>query len=264
MNVKMYLGLLIALGSNLSVQSAYYTKSSKNVALTTCSNPGTLALTFDDGPYLYQNEISDYLYDRDIKGTFLVNGYNYDCIYDEEVVEHLRHTFAQGHLIGSHTWSHANISTLSAHELHEQLDLLERALKRILGIKPKFFRAPYGDHTEENLTILRQRGYVVVDWSSDSGDSVGASAEESNAMYSQLAEKYPAPQIALNHETYEDTARKVTPHAVTVLQKAGYKLMHVSECLGMGKRLEDIYQWVGKPSKRDSSWTCEGTPKPGN
>jgi hypothetical protein len=80
---------------------------------------------------------------------------------------------------------------------------------------------------------------------------MGASAKKSKSMYTKLAKKYPSPQIALNHETYKDTAHKVTPHAVTVLQKAGYELMHVSECLGMGSNLEDLYQWVGEPSKRD-------------
>ncbi|KAA1110256.1 Carbohydrate esterase 4 protein [Puccinia graminis f. sp. tritici] len=270
MNAKIYLTFLIAFASHSSVQSAHHPKAAKHVVFSTCSKPGTLALTYDDGPYRYQNQISDYLYDRDIKGTFFVNGYNYNCIYDKDVVKHLRHISlifvpwlnpqATSNLICLHfifpiefvlAWSHTNISTLSVHELHQQLDLNERALKKILGIKPKFFRAPYGEHTKENLKVLKQRGYVVVDWSSDSEDSMGASAKKSKAMYTKLAKKYPSPQIALNHETYKDTAHKVTPHAVTVLQKAGYELMHVSECLGMGSNLEDLYQWVGEPSERD-------------
>jgi len=263
MNANFFLCFLMVASCSV-VQSAHHPKASKHVVFSTCSKPGTAAITFDDGPYVYQNKISDYLYERDVKGTFFVNGYNYDCIYDKDVVERLRHTFAQGHLIGSHTWSHVNISTLSAHQLHKQLDLNEKALKKILGIKPKFFRAPYGEHSKESLKVLKERGYVVVDWSRDSEDSMGASAKKSNAMYTKMAKKYPAPQIALNHETYKDTARKVTPHAVEVLQGAGYELMHVSECLGMGTEPEDLYQWVGEPSERDSSWTCKGTPKPGN
>ncbi|EFP77728.2 uncharacterized protein PGTG_03684 [Puccinia graminis f. sp. tritici CRL 75-36-700-3] len=243
MNAKIYLTFLIAFASHSSVQSAHHPKAAKHVVFSTCSKPGTLALTYDDGPYRYQNQISDYLYDRDIKGTFFVNGYNYNCIYDKDVVKHLRHTFAQA-------WSHTNISTLSGFSPN-CINVLLFRYSEILGIKPKFFRAPYGEHTKENLKVLKQRGYVVVDWSSDSEDSMGASAKKSKAMYTKLAKKYPSPQIALNHETYKDTAHKVTPHAVTVLQKAGYELMHVSECLGMGSNLEDLYQWVGEPSERD-------------
>ncbi|PLW57542.1 hypothetical protein PCANC_02624 [Puccinia coronata f. sp. avenae] len=257
MNAAVYLISLMAFASYSSVRSAHHPQASKHSVYTTCSKPGTLALTFDDGPYIYQTKISDYLYERGIQGTFFVNGNNYDCIYDKEVVKRLKKTFEQGHLIGSHTWSHANISTLSVRELHRELDLNEEALIKILGIKPKFFRAPYGEHTKENLKVLKERGYIVVDWSSDSEDSMGASAKKSKAMYAKLAKKYPAPQIALNHETYKDTARKVTPYAVNVLQKAGYELMHVSECLGLGSGPEDLYQWVGEPSERDSSWTCK-------
>ncbi|POW07984.1 hypothetical protein PSTT_07860, partial [Puccinia striiformis] len=222
---------------------------------TTCSRPRLAALTFDDGPYNYENRISDYLHARQIKGTFFVNGNNYGCIYDESTVQRLKRSFYQGHLIASHTWSHANISTLSATQLHQQLDLVERALMKILGVKPKFFRAPYGEHNQQSLDILKKRGYIVIDWSFHWRDP-----EESMKAYNQLAKKFPASQIALNHETYQATAEKVTPYAVSMLQKAGYKLVHVSECLGTGTNINDLYQFVGKPSARDSSWTCSGTP----
>ncbi|KAI7948864.1 hypothetical protein MJO29_010529 [Puccinia striiformis f. sp. tritici] len=250
MNSILYLSSLVALLSQL-VQAD---------PPTICSRPGLAALTFDDGPYDYQNQIGDYLHNRGINGTFFVNGNNYDCIYDEQYVQRLKRTFAQGHLIGSHTWSHPNISTLSAPQLNQQLDLVERALMKILGVKPKFIRAPYGEHNKQSLDILAKRGYTVVDWSFDSGDSVGATPESSMKGYNKLAKKFPAPQIALNHETYQTTATKVIPYAVPVLQKAGYRLVHVSECLGTGTDINHLYQFVGKPSARDSSWTCAGTP----
>lgn len=64
--------------------------------------------------------------------------------------------------------------------------------------------------------------------------------------------------IALNHETKRDTAQTVIPAAVKELKKKGYKLVFVSECLGI-----EPYQAVGKPKKRDSTWTCTGLPAPG-
>lgn len=65
---------------------------SANQVITTCRNPNSFAMTFDDGPYIYQNNISDYLISRGIHGTFFVNGYNYDCIYEENIVASLRHS----------------------------------------------------------------------------------------------------------------------------------------------------------------------------
>ncbi|EGG01752.1 family 4 carbohydrate esterase, partial [Melampsora larici-populina 98AG31] len=221
--------------------------------ISTCRDSGTFALTFDDGPYIYENEVSDFLSSRGIHGTFFINGYNYDCIYDQNIVDQLRHTFSQGHLIGSHTWSHPDITTLSAADFNIQLDLVETAMKKILGVKPRYFRPPFGRINDENLQILNSRGYKVVTWSFDSGDSTGASTTTSDQAYDEISKSFPTPQIALNHETHETTASEVSQHAVQVLQKAGYRLVSVSECLGSGRSQDDYYQDIGEPEQRDVS-----------
>ncbi|KAH9821215.1 family 4 carbohydrate esterase [Melampsora americana] len=231
--------------------------------ITTCKNPKTFAMTFDDGPFIYENKISDYLHNKSIRGTFFINGNNYDCIYNQQIVDQLIHTFKQGHLIGSHTWSHPNITLLTPSQLNQQLELIEIAMKKILGVKPRYFRPPYGDITDENLKVLKTRGYTVVNWNFDSGDSLGVSATESKNRYDQTARLFPRPQISLNHETIQSTAEIVTPYAVTVLKKAGYRLVDIAECLGLPSTPQQFYQSVGKPEKRDSSWTCDGSPVPG-
>jgi len=48
---------------------------------------------------------------------------------------------------------------ISREALHEELTRIEDALKKILGIKPKFFRPPYGSFNEEALDVLESRGY---------------------------------------------------------------------------------------------------------
>ncbi|CAG8814262.1 29321_t:CDS:2, partial [Racocetra persica] len=52
--------------------------------IDTCQNPYTLALTFDDGPRSWTNDLLDKLDEYDIKATFFVNGHNENdyCIYD--------------------------------------------------------------------------------------------------------------------------------------------------------------------------------------
>ena len=80
---------------------------------SSCTTPNTVALTFDDGPYIYEGEIVNTLNNAGVKATFFVNGNNWDCIYDDNVVSSLKAAHAAGHLIGSHTWSHADLTTLS-------------------------------------------------------------------------------------------------------------------------------------------------------
>lgn len=237
-------------------------RSVETEVITACTKSDSFALTYDDGPHIYEDKLADYLHDRDIKGTFFLNGNNWNCIYDEEIVAKLKHTFGQGHLIASHTWSHPDITALTDDEFKQQLDLIETAFKKILGIKPRYFRPPYGKINDNNLRILKERGYKVINWSFASRDADGASPSESKNSYDQVAKQYPSPQIALNHETHESTVTDVTPHAISVLQKAGYKLVNVAECLGLQSTSDQFYQSVGQPGTRDSSWTCSGTPQP--
>ncbi|BGP19962.1 hypothetical protein JCM10213_006739 [Rhodosporidiobolus nylandii] len=222
--------------------------------VTRCKNDGDFALTFDDGVYTYGKEVASYLTNNDIKGTFFVNGNNWACIYDNADELIARHK--AGHVIGSHTWTHPDISKLSAAELNKQLDLVETALKKIIGVKPRFFRPPYGSYNSDNLQVLKERGYTVIDWNFDSGDSVGRAASQTVKDYKAL--KYPTSYIALNHETKEGTAKTVIPSVVPALQKKGYRLVDMATCLGVSP-----YQSVGTPGKRDKTWTCAGTPQPG-
>ncbi|KAJ4304397.1 hypothetical protein N0V88_002010 [Collariella sp. IMI 366227] len=41
-----------------------------------CVNPGEIALTFDDGPYIYTNDLLDKLKSYGAKATFFVTGNN--------------------------------------------------------------------------------------------------------------------------------------------------------------------------------------------
>ena len=52
------------------------------------------------------------------------------------------------------------------------------------------------------------------------------------------------------------SSTQVLPHAIDVLQKAGYKLVTLAECLG-----EQPYQHVGSPSPRDVSSLTIRPPK---
>lgn len=110
-----------------------------------------------------------------------------------------------------------------------------------------------GSINDEKLQILTDRGYKVVNWSFDSEDSLGATANQSKASYDKLAKEFPKPQISLNHEPVQTTADDVAPYAINLLQNAGYKLISLPECLGFGTSTESFYQSVGKPSTRDVS-----------
>lgn len=71
--------------------------------IRSCTTPGVVALTFDDGPYIYTSAILDALRDTGAKATFFINGDNWGNILNPDNQAIVQRTLAEGHQIGSHT-----------------------------------------------------------------------------------------------------------------------------------------------------------------
>ncbi|KAJ7022192.1 carbohydrate esterase family 4 protein [Mycena alexandri] len=215
-----------------------------------CKNKGDVALTFDDGPYLYLEDISNALVAAGAHGTFFFNGNNFRCIYN--LAESVKYAHAHGHMIGSHTYAHKDLTTLTSDQIHNEMWLVEQALQRIIGVTPAFMRPPYGLYNDLVRQVSHVRNQSLVIWDFDSGDSTGSSVTSSEALYAAVASKNPSNVLAVNHETSETTAHQVLPYAISTLKAAGYKLVTVAECLGL-----PAYQHVGTPGTPDpNTWKC--------
>lgn len=81
--------------------------------ITQCTQPGTFAITFDDGPYIYTDQILDILKNNGVKATFFVNGQNWGDINDPVNSARVRRAINEGHQIGSHTYLSLLFSSLS-------------------------------------------------------------------------------------------------------------------------------------------------------
>jgi len=216
---------------------------------SSCTVPNTVALTFDDGPYIYTKEVVDQLDKAGAKGTFFFNGKNWDCIYNAGPMDSVKYAYSHGHMIGSHTWSHKDLATLTPEEIDDEMSRLEQAVQRITGALVGFMRPPYGSYNQQVLEVSGNRSQGVVIWDFDSQDSGGATPEQSQNLYNDKANQHPSTILALNHDTRNTTVREVLPYAISRLQGAGYKLVTVAECLGM-----PAYQSVGLPA--EGTWTC--------
>ncbi|KAI3620900.1 chitin deacetylase [Moniliophthora roreri] len=214
---------------------------------TTCNKPNTVAFTFRPEPELFSNEIVSFLGQQGVKATFFFR----DCIYNRDAMNRVKNVYNNGHMIGSHTWSHTDLTTLSWDQIHDEMWKVEQALQRIIGVTPAFMRPPYGNYNDLVRQASAVRGQNMVNWDFDSGDSVGASPQQSKNDYAALIRRHPNTIIALNHETEQSTAEDVIRTVIPQLKSAGYSLVTVAECLGMNP-----YQSVGQPQTPDASWTC--------
>jgi len=228
---------------------------------TSCTVPNTAALTFDDGPYTWHKNVVDTLDAAGVKGTFFMNGNNWDCIYDEDGVDRVQYSYSHGHQIGSHTWGHDHLANLTADQAEEQFALSDTAFSKILGCVPAFMRPPYGEYNDIVLQTAANHNQQVVIWDLDTGDSEGATVQQAEQTYTDAINNGVSNILTLNHETYQSTVEQILPFAIQALQNAGYNLVTVAECLGYST--EDMYQQVTQPSERDDTWTCDGTPAPG-
>ncbi|EAU83363.2 hypothetical protein CC1G_09057 [Coprinopsis cinerea okayama7 len=217
-----------------------------------CTVSNTVALTFDDGPFYYLNDLVTMLNQQNVTATFFVNGMNWGCIYDPPLSDALKFAYDSGHQVASHTWAHRRMTELSWDEIHDEMWRVELALSRITGAYPAFMRPPYGEFNDLVLEASAIRGQSIVIWDFDSEDGRSASVERQKQLYDEAAAARPDSILSLQHEVHATSVYETLPYAIQTLRAAGYRFVSVAECLGG----LPPYQWVGAPGVRDSSWTC--------
>lgn len=107
-----------------------------------CAVDNAVALTFDDGPsYPITGHVLDTLSRNGIKGTFFICGYQLQ--YPENVAL-LQRAYAEGHTIASHSYSHPDFTQITDEAIKREMRQTSRAIKQVIGVKPRLMRAPYG------------------------------------------------------------------------------------------------------------------------
>ncbi|KAL2271962.1 hypothetical protein VTJ83DRAFT_1333 [Remersonia thermophila] len=222
------------------VQARATTSVPRGVIIEHCTVPGTVALTFDDGPFIYTDHILDLLDHHGAKATFFINGENWSrAIHDDATPwpQVLRRMDAAGHQIGSHTWGHADLSILDPESREYQIYELERALFAIIGKAPTYLRPPYASCNWDCLAATERMGYHVVNFDVDPKDYLhndasgigGAMENFSNALDAQ---RWGNSFLVLSHDSLKYTALALVPHMLTEIQARGLRAVTVGECLG--------------------------------
>ena len=201
---------------------------------TTAPAPGTVVLTFDDGPDpRWTPEILDVLDRHDVPATFFVVGSR--VVENPDVV---RRIHREGHEIGSHTYSHRHVNGLTDTELEFQLSLTQTALVGTIGERTSLFRPPYSSmasavdvHDRQRLVDVAEDGYLIVLTDQDSRDWTRPGVERI------VEESTPEPgtgSIMLFHDGGGDRSQTVEALDVLIpkLQEEGWTFRTVSDVVG--------------------------------
>jgi peptidoglycan-N-acetylmuramic acid deacetylase len=121
-----------------------------------------LYLTFDNG---YENgytaKILDILKAKKVPAIFFVTGH-----YVKEQPMLLNRMVKEGHLIGNHSWSHPDMTTISISRMEEELQRVKDEVSKVTGQKEMhYLRPPRGIFSEKTLAVSGKSGYTNVFWS---------------------------------------------------------------------------------------------------
>lgn len=134
-----------------------------------------LALTFDDGPDEEMTpKVLAILKQYNIKATFFMIGSK-----AAQLPHIVREIVAEGHSIGSHTYSHKGVFPISgAKKVEIELCKCSSVIADIAGEQPKLFRPPFGVTNPIIGRVVRKLGLNSIGWSIRSLDTVSRRSRE--------------------------------------------------------------------------------------
>ncbi len=130
------------------------------------SGENKIYLTFDCG---YENgctaDILDTLKEKKVKAAFFVT-----LPIVKSNPELIARMINEGHIVGNHSDTHPNFSTITRTEMVEEIQTLDNYLREHFGYSSPFFRFPEGACSEKALELVDSIGYCSVFWSSAYAD----------------------------------------------------------------------------------------------
>ncbi len=121
-----------------------------------------ILLTIDDAPDQHALEMAKTLKELNVNAIFFVNGHFLQTPEKEAVLKEIHN---MGFLIGNHTMTHQNLKTLSNEEQFKEIVELNDLVEKIIGERPKFFRAPHGVNTDYSRQVVSNEKMVLMNWS---------------------------------------------------------------------------------------------------
>lgn len=152
--------------SGIEVTSTIVSQPSDLVIARTRPTGKVVAITFDDGPWPSQTDrILKVLEKEDVHATFFMLGSRVkrDPATARRVAE-------AGHTVGSHTYSHKPLSTLSAAQVRREIRRGRDALRQATGEDSAWLRPPYGAMDSDAWREVRRLKARAVLWDVDSRD----------------------------------------------------------------------------------------------
>ncbi|UKK99190.1 delta-lactam-biosynthetic de-N-acetylase [Brevibacillus brevis] len=184
-----------------------------------------LYLTFDNG---YENgftpKILDTLLSKKVPAIFFVTGH-----FVKEQPELLKRMAQEGHLIGNHSWSHPDMTTVPNQKIKDELTKVSNAVQQVTGqANMRYLRPPRGIFSDRTLAVTKDLGYTNVFWSVAYKDwDTKAQRGAKYAYDSVMAQLHPGAVILL-HSVSKDNAEALGM-MIDEARKQGYEFKSLDQ-----------------------------------
>ncbi|UPK35877.1 polysaccharide deacetylase family protein [Bradyrhizobium sp. 186] len=184
-----------------------------------------VVLTFDDGPWPNNTPaVLKALADECTKGLFFAVGKH--ATYHPEI---LRQVLAQGHTVGTHTWSHVNLNgkKMTEQQAKDEVEKGFSAVKFALGTNPApFFRFPQLQHNPAIVTYFGTRNVAMFSTDLDSFDFRKESTPDKIVSNVMTKLDKLGKGIILMHDFQKHTAEAM-PTLLARLKAGGYRVVQM-------------------------------------
>jgi polysaccharide deacetylase family sporulation protein PdaB len=171
------------------------------------------------------------LEEEKIKATFFVVG-DWCAKYPDTV----RQIHERGHEIGNHSDSHPDMANLSEEKIRQEIENCSLKVEQATGQKPNLFRCPSGSYNNRVIETVKEMGYYPIQWSLDSLDWKGKTAEE---MEARILPKLTYGDILLFHNDTKYT-KDALQGIIQKIKDKGYSFVTVGELIYKGEYRVDV------------------------
>ena len=176
-----------------------------------------IALTFDDGPGEYTEELINCLVENNAKATFFMLGQNVEAY--PEIAKKLSDA---GMELGNHSYSHPDLVTIGAEAAAQQVSNTDAALKSATGFEATVMRPPGGSF---NDSVKAAINHPLIIWSIDTRDWATKSEDQT---YQVVMDNAQDGSVVLMHDIHEWSVKAAIRMIPDLIAK-GFKLVTVSE-----------------------------------
>ncbi|MBK8446586.1 MAG: polysaccharide deacetylase family protein [Micropruina sp.] len=188
-----------------------------------CTKLKCVALTFDDGPGPQTPTLLATLVDKKVPATFFLVG----RMIKQHPATARRIAQTPGMTVANHTMIHPMLTRIAAARAAAEITDNTKLIQKTTGVKPRYFRPPYGLHNNRTDAVAKKLGQAVVLWSAGALDwQYDTPAKIVEVTLPQITPG----AIVLAHDIHPWTIKAV-PSLIAKLRAKGYTLVSLDDIL---------------------------------